>query len=296
METSNNANNNSSVRELSAEEFAQRAAQVAQMEGSENLVMDVITGEVSMKKKSEDKEKKYYPPNPNWCCSVCDKSDDSNSKTMKTCGRCKAVQYCSRECQKADWKEHKKKCGKHGEGCYEYIPSWGVSIHWLSLKERIDRFAGLNAYGWSYEEALGMWEDYDYDFYFLKMVDDEREDEDRSCYEGGDDDDGGEDDRLLVPYWKSMGYSSVDECILDEIDGVRNLEEFVCDYFGVPRLMAIGENIDKKFEKVGLKYLGYKPGRDYEIDHTSVKIGSRVFMSGCSGHAYCEKGYYSHLR
>jgi hypothetical protein len=26
------------------------------------------------------------------------------------CGRCEAVRYCSRECQRADWKAHKPAC------------------------------------------------------------------------------------------------------------------------------------------------------------------------------------------
>ena len=31
---------------------------------------------------------------------------------IKKCGACKAVQYCSLECQKEDWKKHKKNCCK----------------------------------------------------------------------------------------------------------------------------------------------------------------------------------------
>lgn len=37
-------------------------------------------------------------------CSVCGASGGS------TCGECKDVQYCSRECQKAGWREHKGVC------------------------------------------------------------------------------------------------------------------------------------------------------------------------------------------
>ena len=40
-------------------------------------------------------------------CSNCNNSD----KKMKICGKCRLVSYCSPECQKADWKQHKSSCG-----------------------------------------------------------------------------------------------------------------------------------------------------------------------------------------
>jgi hypothetical protein len=39
-------------------------------------------------------------------CSKCGAEGDN----MQRCGRCKAVYYCSRECQVGHWKEHKVKC------------------------------------------------------------------------------------------------------------------------------------------------------------------------------------------
>jgi hypothetical protein len=39
-------------------------------------------------------------------CSMCEK------ETETKCSRCKEKRYCSVECQKKDWKEHKKTCGK----------------------------------------------------------------------------------------------------------------------------------------------------------------------------------------
>ena len=31
---------------------------------------------------------------------------------MKTCGRCRFARYCSKQCQKADWPEHKLVCSE----------------------------------------------------------------------------------------------------------------------------------------------------------------------------------------
>mmetsp|Transcript_12145 Transcript_12145/g.14126 ORF Transcript_12145/g.14126 Transcript_12145/m.14126 type:complete len:578 (+) Transcript_12145:128-1861(+) len=39
-------------------------------------------------------------------CILCGKCND----TLSTCSRCKSVTYCSVECQKKHWKEHKKTC------------------------------------------------------------------------------------------------------------------------------------------------------------------------------------------
>ena len=43
-------------------------------------------------------------------CMKCKKTDLVNKMMM--CGACKSVSYCSKECQKADWKHHKKQCKK----------------------------------------------------------------------------------------------------------------------------------------------------------------------------------------
>ncbi len=41
-------------------------------------------------------------------CAHCKKS----GLKFKHCSACKSVYYCSRECQKSDWKRHKKECKK----------------------------------------------------------------------------------------------------------------------------------------------------------------------------------------
>lgn len=41
-------------------------------------------------------------------CAKCRKVGD-----LRTCARCESQQYCSRECQMAHWKEHKKICNEN---------------------------------------------------------------------------------------------------------------------------------------------------------------------------------------
>jgi hypothetical protein len=34
----------------------------------------------------------------------------ASAEASSVCGRCEAVRYCSRECQRADWQAHKPAC------------------------------------------------------------------------------------------------------------------------------------------------------------------------------------------
>lgn len=47
-------------------------------------------------------------------CATCKKTEiEGNAlKPLKPCAKCKRQWYCSRECQKSDWKNHKKTCGR----------------------------------------------------------------------------------------------------------------------------------------------------------------------------------------
>jgi hypothetical protein len=45
-------------------------------------------------------------------CHFCAKSEVQVADRLKRCDRCRSVAYCSVECQRSDWKAHKKECAK----------------------------------------------------------------------------------------------------------------------------------------------------------------------------------------
>mmetsp|Transcript_27837 Transcript_27837/g.50339 ORF Transcript_27837/g.50339 Transcript_27837/m.50339 type:complete len:299 (+) Transcript_27837:59-955(+) len=58
-----------------------------------------------------DQKKRLLKPHPKMSvCCVCNESKDC--KTLRRCGGCNIVQYCSEKCQKADWPMHKGHCEK----------------------------------------------------------------------------------------------------------------------------------------------------------------------------------------
>lgn len=43
-------------------------------------------------------------------CASCKKAEEANGKTLLRRASCHEVSYCNQDCQKADWKSHKKNC------------------------------------------------------------------------------------------------------------------------------------------------------------------------------------------
>lgn len=70
-------------------------------------------------------------------CHTCNKG--APEVTLKRCAKCSMTPYCSRDCQKADWKSHKKVCGKPSGS--EEPPSGGSSSasSTLSPPKGVDR-------------------------------------------------------------------------------------------------------------------------------------------------------------
>jgi splicing suppressor protein 51 len=51
------------------------------------------------------------PPDPSKAtCTTCKTPQSTLLTPLKRCAQCHTQQYCSRDCQKADWKAHKKVC------------------------------------------------------------------------------------------------------------------------------------------------------------------------------------------
>jgi splicing suppressor protein 51 len=48
-------------------------------------------------------------------CSACHKSQSDLPTSLKRCAKCPDTFYCSRECQKEDWKNHKRVCASRTE-------------------------------------------------------------------------------------------------------------------------------------------------------------------------------------
>ncbi|KAK2749220.1 hypothetical protein FQN57_006836 [Myotisia sp. PD_48] len=46
-------------------------------------------------------------------CSTCAKSEGAAGVDLKRCSKCQTSYYCSRDCQKSDWKKHKPICARY---------------------------------------------------------------------------------------------------------------------------------------------------------------------------------------
>lgn len=68
-------------------------------------------------------------------CGYCNKRE--TGAKFKRCGLCQARLYCSKECQKLDWKTHKKLCSNRtasiNKGCSSRVHEWNVSMNGINI-------------------------------------------------------------------------------------------------------------------------------------------------------------------
>lgn len=93
---------------------AELAAAKATREEFEKFYKRYFAGRVAADDKLKVVESPYSatPFHPDMLRCVCGDHRGSDGATLSLCGRCKKVRYCSPECQKKDWKSHKKVCSK----------------------------------------------------------------------------------------------------------------------------------------------------------------------------------------
>lgn len=71
---------------------------------------DYEAGDVGKYSMSSGVDPIRTPTVPRADCRFCDRTPQEIGQPMLRCSACKMVVYCGQECQKLDWKFHKKGC------------------------------------------------------------------------------------------------------------------------------------------------------------------------------------------
>jgi splicing suppressor protein 51 len=68
-------------------------------------------------------------------CTTCHKLETDLGGKLSHCAKCPTTLYCSRECQKADWKQHKSVCGRKQESSGPHNPGFDFAKALLGHSE-----------------------------------------------------------------------------------------------------------------------------------------------------------------
>ena len=105
------------IHHLSLNPPRQHPAPPRTSSASEDKEWETSDDDKSSSSESSDQTK----PTPRVCFN-CSKSQAELPDPLKRCAKCQSEHYCSRECQKADWKVHKMVCGKENMTNFDAMP------------------------------------------------------------------------------------------------------------------------------------------------------------------------------
>lgn len=77
-------------------------------------------------------------------CASCNKVEEIDGPALLRCSACRTAYYCSKDCQKADWKKHKKDCRPSSTSGNASQGNGGFK----SSKPAVESLLGLNSKTW----------------------------------------------------------------------------------------------------------------------------------------------------
>ena len=77
-------------------------------------------------------------------CATCSKVPEEGAAPLQRCSRCHTTCYCSKDCQKADWKNHKKQCGPNPSSSTPAAGTGGI----FSSKATMESLLGWKTSTW----------------------------------------------------------------------------------------------------------------------------------------------------
>ncbi|KAK3710703.1 hypothetical protein LTR37_010122 [Vermiconidia calcicola] len=124
---------------------------------------------------------------PSLTCATCSKAGATNGSPLQKCGGCRTTFYCSKDCQKADWKSHRTSCKK--QNSTNSGTKQNGNGNFQSSKATMEAMLGLNTTTWLYNRPEAEVYTLLIDSYRMRVEDEYNfrgDVDDDSIYGGGD--------------------------------------------------------------------------------------------------------------